>query len=71
MMSEIISYDQARDAITNVRTLILNIERIFANEAILKRASEIKEIFRNLKEVEIFLIYCEQHEIQLERRCND
>ena len=70
-MSEIISYDQARDAITNVRTLILNIEPVFANEVILKRASEIKEIFRNLKEVEIFLIYCEQREIQLERRCND
>jgi len=70
-MSEITSYDQARDAITNVRTLILRTESVFTNDEILKRASEIKEIFRNLKEVEIFLTHCEQREIQLERRCND
>ena len=70
-MSEITSYNEARETINSIKRNITKRKPVFTNKDIVREVNLINEIFSNLKKLDSFLAYCEQHEIQLERRGGD
>ena len=71
MMSEITNYKQAKEAIKYIgKQIIYNP----SNKPAIVNSEYIENMhvaLNKLIELNSFLEFCEQHEIQLERRCND